>query len=221
MALSFFHPLLRHLDAPSMSFLQDESSEVADALLGFVHDPAVNSRIDHFLDLNPSPPLPDDDGNIRCGKIPRGAGLGNDAWLNSCSAGNGGSHRALHWSNGDGDHEQAQPAAATPDFLMPLRPPPMQMAPAPLFMRGAAAVADAKKVAGATTNGCQSAPSAAARERRKRISEKTGELSRLVPGGRRLNTAEMLREAGRHVRVLQAQVGVLALMRTIDIYQVQ
>jgi hypothetical protein len=56
-----------------------------------------------------------------------------------------------------------------------------------------------------------------ARERRRRISEKTAELSRLVPGAHRLNTAEMLQEAGRHVKLLQAQVGVLALMRAVEV----
>ena len=30
-----------------------------------------------------------------------------------------------------------------------------------------------------------------------------------------MNTAEMLEEAARHVKLLQAQVGVLALMRTV------
>jgi hypothetical protein len=43
------------------------------------------------------------------------------------------------------------------------------------------------------------------------------ELSRLVPGAHRLNTAEMLQEAGRHVKLLQAQVGVLALMRAVEV----
>ncbi|KAJ1272740.1 hypothetical protein BS78_06G226000 [Paspalum vaginatum] len=62
---------------------------------------------------------------------------------------------------------------------------------------------------------CQSVQSAAARQRRKRISEKTAELSRLIPGGHKMNTAEMLEEAARHVKLLQAQVGVLALMRAV------
>lgn len=56
--------------------------------------------------------------------------------------------------------------------------------------------------------------SAAAKQRLSRIREKTAELSRLVPGGHRLNTAEMLEEAARHVKLLQAQIGILALMRT-------
>uniref|UniRef100_A0A8R7QHN1 BHLH domain-containing protein n=1 Tax=Triticum urartu TaxID=4572 RepID=A0A8R7QHN1_TRIUA len=82
------------------------------------------------------------------------------------------------------------------------------------FVRGA----DARRAEGNGRVG-QTAPSAAARERRRRISEKTAELSRLVPGGHRLNTAEMLQEAGRHVKLLQAQVGVLALMRTLEEFQ--
>uniref|UniRef100_J3MJ44 BHLH domain-containing protein n=1 Tax=Oryza brachyantha TaxID=4533 RepID=J3MJ44_ORYBR len=59
--------------------------------------------------------------------------------------------------------------------------------------------------------------SAAARERRRRISGKTGQLSRLIPGAAKLNsTAEMLQAAARHVKLLQAQVGMLALMHSAD-----
>ncbi|XP_006664569.1 transcription factor bHLH52-like [Oryza brachyantha] len=61
----------------------------------------------------------------------------------------------------------------------------------------------------------QAVQSAAARERRRRITGKTAELSRLIPGASRLNsTAEMLQAAARYVKLLQAQVGVLALMRS-------
>ena len=95
------------------------------------------------------------------------------------------------------------------EFVLPLPlPPPPQLPEPPALVR----VADANKAAG---NVSQSVQSAAARQRRKRISEKTAELSRLIPGGRKMNTAEMLEEAARHVKLLQAQVGVLALMRTV------
>ncbi|KAK8936317.1 Transcription factor bHLH52 [Platanthera zijinensis] len=56
-----------------------------------------------------------------------------------------------------------------------------------------------------------SAQSAAARERRKRISDKTQELSRLIPGGGKMNTAEMLLAAHKYVRFLQAQISILRL----------
>ncbi|XP_062211622.1 transcription factor bHLH53-like [Phragmites australis] len=214
MALSF-HPttaatLLGHLPAPDaadMSFLQDVHPEVTDALLGFVYDPLdpANAALDDFLN-----PLPDhdtdaflgpieDDGDAEeerhCAKKPRAGS--DDAWYGVVD-----SNPGQHW-NGGGN--QQVPEVLT-EFVLPLSPP---APPQPLaFVRGA----DAKKTSG---NGCQSVQSTTARERRKRISEKTGELSRLIPGGHKLNTAEMLQEAARHVKLLQAQVGMLALMHTI------
>ncbi|KAK8946433.1 Transcription factor bHLH53 [Platanthera zijinensis] len=56
-----------------------------------------------------------------------------------------------------------------------------------------------------------SAQSAAARERRKRISDRTHELSRLIPGGGKMTTAEMLQAAHKYVRYLQAQISILGL----------
>uniref|UniRef100_A0A0E0MMM8 BHLH domain-containing protein n=1 Tax=Oryza punctata TaxID=4537 RepID=A0A0E0MMM8_ORYPU len=92
------------------------------------------------------------------------------------------------------------------------------------FVRGAGA-ADTKKGGAASNHDGddgrhhhhhnQAVQSAAARERRRRISNKTAELSRLIPGAARMNsTAEMLQAAARHVRLLQAQVGMLALMHS-------
>jgi hypothetical protein len=72
---------------------------------------------------------------------------------------------------------------------------------------------DEKKPSG--DNGGQSVKGAAARERRRRIRQRTAELSRLIPGGHRLSTAEMFPEAARHVKLLQAQVGMLALMHSV------
>ncbi|XP_058071282.1 transcription factor bHLH52-like [Magnolia sinica] len=57
-----------------------------------------------------------------------------------------------------------------------------------------------------------SAQSVAARQRRKKISEKTQELGKLIPGGNKLNTAEMFHAAFKYVKFLQAQVGILELM---------
>ncbi|XP_031505517.1 uncharacterized protein LOC116267766 [Nymphaea colorata] len=55
--------------------------------------------------------------------------------------------------------------------------------------------------------------SIAARQRRKRISEKTQELGRLIPGGVKMNTAEMLAAAAKYVKFLQAQVGILQFLK--------
>ncbi|KAJ9559583.1 hypothetical protein OSB04_004743 [Centaurea solstitialis] len=60
-----------------------------------------------------------------------------------------------------------------------------------------------------------SAQSMAARVRRRKISEKTQELGRLIPGGRKMNTAEMFQAAFKYIKFLQAQVGVLKLMDPI------
>jgi len=62
-----------------------------------------------------------------------------------------------------------------------------------------------------------SAQSIAARERRRKITEKTQELGKLVPGGPKMNTAEMLHAASKYVKYLQAQVGMLQLMNTLKV----
>lgn len=214
MALSFHTttaPLFGHrIPAPDMSFLHDDfHSEVTDALLGFVYDPldASNAALDDLLGLPPSDDaafLAPIDGATeakwQCGKRQR---IG-------------------------GGNQQVPALAAAPmidEFVLPLpvplplpQPPPpaAPLLPVPLpvptqvpepvvFVRGA----DGNKAGGA----CQSVQNSAARQRRKRISEKTAELARLIPGANKLNTAEMLEEASRHVKLLQAQVGMLALMR--------
>lgn len=58
-----------------------------------------------------------------------------------------------------------------------------------------------------------SVQSIAARERRRRITEKTQELGKLIPGGHRMNTAEMFQAASKYVKFLQAQVKVLQFIR--------
>ena len=63
-----------------------------------------------------------------------------------------------------------------------------------------------------------SAQSIAARERRRKISEKTQELGKLIPGGHRLNTAEMFHAAFNYVKYLQAQASVLQLMGSIQVF---
>jgi hypothetical protein len=228
MALSF-HPTTAPLfgpaaDAADMScFLHDP--EVTDALLGFVYDPLdpANAALDDLLDL----PLHDDDAFIirplndssdgevveqHCAKKQRACG-DDAAWrgLTDINAAAG------KLCNGGGN----QQAPALPELLNefvlppppapPMPPPPQQLPEAPVAFARAAATKK-KKAAG---NVSQSVQSAAARQRRKRISEKTADLSRLIPGGHKMNTAEMLEAAARHVKLLQAQVGMLALMRTV------
>lgn len=52
--------------------------------------------------------------------------------------------------------------------------------------------------------------SIAARERRRKITEKTLELSKLIPGGTKMNTADMLQAAYKYVKYMQAQIKFLA-----------
>ncbi|PWA75301.1 Myc-type, basic helix-loop-helix (bHLH) domain-containing protein [Artemisia annua] len=57
-----------------------------------------------------------------------------------------------------------------------------------------------------------SSQSMAARVRRRKISEKTMELGKLVPGGHRMTTAEMFQATFKYIKFLQAQVAVLQHM---------
>ncbi|WCJ20140.1 basic helix-loop-helix (bHLH) DNA-binding superfamily protein [Euphorbia peplus] len=58
-----------------------------------------------------------------------------------------------------------------------------------------------------------SAQSIAARERRRKITEKTQELGKLIPGGNKMSTAEMLGSAFNYVKFMQAQLQLLQLMQ--------
>ncbi|XP_022893750.1 transcription factor bHLH52-like [Olea europaea var. sylvestris] len=60
--------------------------------------------------------------------------------------------------------------------------------------------------------GSLSAQSIAARQRRRKITEKTQELGKLIPGGQKMNTAEMFQAAYKYINYLQAQVGILEFM---------
>lgn len=66
-------------------------------------------------------------------------------------------------------------------------------------------------------NGGLSAQSIAARLRRRKISEKTAELGKLIPGGYKMNTAEMFQAAYKYIKFLQAQIGVLKFMASIPV----
>ncbi|KAK4760674.1 hypothetical protein SAY87_005567 [Trapa incisa] len=65
-----------------------------------------------------------------------------------------------------------------------------------------------------------SAQSQAARERRKKIADKTHELGKLIPGGSKMNTAEMLQSAFKYVKFLQSQIHVLQLISSLNPSQV-
>jgi hypothetical protein len=62
-----------------------------------------------------------------------------------------------------------------------------------------------------------SAQSIAARERRRKIAEKTQELGKRVPGGNKMNTAEMFQAAFKYVKYLQAQITILESMGSIQV----
>lgn len=68
-----------------------------------------------------------------------------------------------------------------------------------------------------SSGGVLSAQSIAARERRRRITEKTQELGKLIPGGNKMNTAEMFQSASNYVKFLQSQVSILQLMASIQV----
>nr|CAB3484543.1 unnamed protein product [Digitaria exilis] len=190
-----------------MSFLQDVHPEVIDALLGFVYDPLdpSNAALDDLLNI---PPFHDHhhdhadaDADRHCAKKQR-------AWHHGLAA----VGADQQWNNGGGNLQQQVPAL--PGLLNQFALPPLPSPPPPRQLP------EPKKpqqpAAGNASQ--QSVQSAAARQRRKRISEKTAELSRLIPGGHKLNTAEMLQAAARHVKLLQTQVGMLALMHnSVDV----
>ncbi|POO03286.1 Basic helix-loop-helix transcription factor [Trema orientale] len=70
-----------------------------------------------------------------------------------------------------------------------------------------------KKTTASSTTVAVSPQSIAARERRRKITEKTQELGKLIPGGTKMSTAEMFQAASKYVKFLQAQVAVLKEMK--------
>ncbi|GAB4826348.1 hypothetical protein Ancab_009214 [Ancistrocladus abbreviatus] len=63
-----------------------------------------------------------------------------------------------------------------------------------------------------------SAQSIAARQRRRKITEKTQQLAKLIPGAHKLNTADMFQAGFKYVKFLQAQ---LAILQSMDATRVQ
>jgi hypothetical protein len=213
MALSFHPttaPLFGHrLPAPDaadmMSFLLQDDSEVTDALVGFVYDPldASNAALDDLLSL----PTPTDDAIFL---TPLDGATAADRHSGKRQRIGTGTQQVLAMTGAPINDEYVQ------QLPLPPPPPPALQVPEPLvFVRGA----DANK--GDSGGAFQTVQNSAARQRRKRISEKTAELARLIPGAHKLNTAEMLEVAARHVKLLQAQVGVLAPMGAAGSSQVR
>ncbi|XP_052203151.1 transcription factor bHLH53-like [Diospyros lotus] len=64
--------------------------------------------------------------------------------------------------------------------------------------------------------GSLSAQSIAARQRRRKITEKTQQLGKLIPGANRMNTAEMFQAAFKYVKYMQAQIRILDQMASIQ-----
>ncbi|KAF0889619.1 hypothetical protein E2562_029293 [Oryza meyeriana var. granulata] len=198
-------------DDNGMGFLQDVVAvhhDVTDALLGFVYAPSSHSGLDEFLG-----PLP---GAV---EAQRGRGTKRPR---ACIVEDGGDDGpCVELPAGARGAVAQQVRLALPELVTGFvpTPPPMPVQqhwqlPDAVFVRGAGAE---PKKGGEAGNGHhnQAVQSAAARERRRRISNKTAELSRLIPGAAKLNsTAEMLQAAARHVKLLQAQVGMLALMQS-------
>ncbi|XP_047962074.1 transcription factor bHLH53-like [Salvia hispanica] len=91
-----------------------------------------------------------------------------------------------------------------PEFVLP--PPPPPAFPAAGFTMGSCEGVRVKEES-------LSAQSVAARQRRRRITAKTQELGKLVPGGQKMNTAEMLQSAYKYIKFLQAQVGLLEFLK--------
>ncbi|KAL2474149.1 transcription factor bHLH [Forsythia ovata] len=93
----------------------------------------------------------------------------------------------------------------SPEVMMP--PLPDFPTPPPVYSSGSS-----ESIVKKPNGGSLSAQSIAARQRRRKITEKTQELGKLIPGGQKMNTAEMFQAAYKYIKYLQAQVGVLEFM---------
>ncbi|CAH9121515.1 unnamed protein product, partial [Cuscuta epithymum] len=88
-------------------------------------------------------------------------------------------------------------------------PPPLPELPGG-SLRAYCAEAESWNVGKKSDSGKTLSPqSIAARERRRRITEKTQELAKLIPGGQKMNTAEMFQAAYNYIKFMQTQVSVL------------
>lgn len=98
-----------------------------------------------------------------------------------------------------------------PDFVSSSNPPVFRSNNKPV---------EGKRKSGSRSGGSLSAQSMAARERRRKITEKTQELGKLIPAtSQKMNTAEMFEAAFKYIKFLQAQVGILESMSS-SVHQV-
>lgn len=103
----------------------------------------------------------------------------------------------------------ANPPLLIPEFLLPAE---IYGPVVPAFDYGGCGDQEASGGGGKGGGGSLSAQSIAARQRRRKITEKTQELGKLIPGGHKMNTAEMFHAASKYIKYLQAQVGILEFM---------
>lgn len=110
----------------------------------------------------------------------------------------------------------ANPPLLIPEFSLPEIYGPV----VPAFDYGGCGDQDAsggKRASGGGGGGSLSVQSIAARQRRRKITEKTQELGKLIPGGHKMNTAEMFHAASKYIKCLQAQVGILEFMGSVQV----
>ncbi|KAK2999349.1 hypothetical protein RJ639_022744 [Escallonia herrerae] len=105
---------------------------------------------------------------------------------------------------------QVQLPELSPELIAPLWEFESRM---PVYHGGGSALDhESTAVKEGNGGGTLSVQSMAARKRRRKITEKTQELGKLIPGGQKLNTAEMFQAASKYIKFLRAQVGILELM---------
>ncbi|KAJ0045434.1 hypothetical protein Pint_04312 [Pistacia integerrima] len=97
-----------------------------------------------------------------------------------------------------------------PEFLPEIPTPPLAV-----FSFEKSSSTDHESSTKKPTGVSLSTQSVAAGQRRRKITEKTQELGKLIPGGHRMNTAQMFQAASKYVKFLQAQVKVLQLMEPL------
>ncbi|KAL1833930.1 hypothetical protein ACET3Z_003581 [Daucus carota] len=103
-------------------------------------------------------------------------------------------------------HDNYDMGPLLPEFVLPELPVPM-----PAVFNEGCNDYEVKKAGNA--GGKLSQQSIAARVRRRKITEKTQELGKLIPGGQKMNTAEMFQAASKYIKFMQAQIGLLQLMQ--------
>ncbi|CAI9783501.1 unnamed protein product [Fraxinus pennsylvanica] len=94
--------------------------------------------------------------------------------------------------------------------------PDVMLPPLPDFPTASPRCGSSESVKRVNGEGSLSAQSIAARQRRRKITEKTQELGKLVPGGQKMNTAEMFHAAYKYIEFLQTQVGILEFMGSYE-----